>query len=61
MLWPVAATFALRYLVNFAKAAPLRGSVELGLGLDFPLPVKYDLERSETGFTQFCLAPTVEE
>merc|ERR1711976_1157374 len=29
---PVIATFALRYLVNFAKAAPLCGVVELGLG-----------------------------
>merc|ERR1711972_254598 len=28
---PVTATFALRYLVNFAKAAPLSGAVELGL------------------------------
>merc|ERR1712176_1735668 len=36
---PVTATFALRYLVNFAKAAPLSGSVELGLGPDAPLLV----------------------
>merc|ERR1712122_415747 len=43
---PVTATFALRYLVNFAKAAPLSGAVELGLGPDAPLLVKYDLERS---------------
>merc|ERR1711869_171136 len=34
---PVTATFALRYLVNFAKAAPLSGSVEIGLGPDAPL------------------------
>merc|ERR1712003_367262 len=40
---PVTATFALRYLVNFSKAAPLCGSVELGLGPDAPLLVKYDL------------------
>merc|ERR1711948_124606 len=37
---PVTATFALRYLVNFAKAAPLCGTVELGLGPDAPLLVK---------------------
>merc|ERR1711987_2410 len=37
---PVTATFALRYLVNFAKAAPLSGSVEIGLGPDAPLLVK---------------------
>merc|ERR1712054_233474 len=41
----VTATFALRYLVNFAKAAPLCGTVELGLGPDAPLLVKYDLEK----------------
>merc|ERR1711904_561090 len=34
---PVSATFALRYLNNFAKAAPLCGVVELGLGPDAPL------------------------
>merc|ERR1712160_124969 len=50
---PVTATFALRYLVNFAKAAPLSSAVELGLGPDAPLLVKYDLERSDNGFLQF--------
>merc|ERR1739838_523068 len=44
---PVTATFALRYLVNFSKAAPLCGAVELGLGPDAPLLVKYDLETTE--------------
>jgi len=58
---PVTATFALRYLVNFAKAAPLSGSVELGLGPDAPLLVKYDLERSENGHMQFYLAPKIDE
>merc|ERR1712167_65174 len=38
---PVTATFALRYLVTFSKAAPLSGTVELGLGPDAPLLVKY--------------------
>merc|ERR1712232_378534 len=46
---PVTATFALRYLVNFSKAAPLCGTVELGLGPDAPLLVKYDLENAENG------------
>merc|ERR1712222_210098 len=41
---PVTATFALWYLVTFAKAAPLCGVVELGLGPDAPLLVKYDFE-----------------
>merc|ERR1712190_710588 len=58
---PVTATFALRYLVNFAKAAPLSGTVELGLGPDAPLLVKYDLERSENGYMQFYLAPKIDE
>jgi len=58
---PVTAAFALRYLVNFSKAAPLSGTVELGLGPDAPLLVKYDLERSENGFMQFYLAPKIDE
>merc|ERR1712014_218830 len=57
----VVATFALRYLVNFAKAAPLCGVVELGLGPDAPLLVRYDLEKSENGFMQFYLAPKIDE
>merc|ERR1712039_614710 len=58
---PVTATFALRYLVNFSKAAPLCGSVELGLGSDAPLLVKYDLENADNGFMQFYLAPKIDE
>merc|ERR1719396_146761 len=57
----VTATFALRYLVNFAKAAPLSGQVELGLGPDAPLLVKYDLEKAENGHMQFYLAPKIDE
>merc|ERR1712050_365935 len=58
---PVTATFALRYLVNFAKAAPLCGAVELGLGPDAPLLVKYDLDRMDNGYMQFYLAPKIDE
>merc|ERR1712014_495936 len=58
---PVNATFALRYLVTFSKAAPLSGSVELGLGPDSPLLVKFDLENAENGFLQFYLAPKIDE
>jgi len=58
---PVTATFALRYLVNFSKAAPLCGTVELGLGPDAPLLVKYDLETPENGHMQFYLAPKIDE
>merc|ERR1712190_188984 len=58
---PVSATFALRYLVTFAKAAPLCGTVELGLAPDAPLLVKYDLETKDNGFMQFYLAPKIDE
>jgi len=58
---PVTATFALRYLVNFSKAAPLCGTVELGLGPDAPLLVKYDLENADNGHMQFYLAPKIDE
>merc|ERR1712125_54656 len=58
---PVVATFALRYLVNFAKAAPLCGTVELGLGPDAPLLVKYNLETGDNGYMQFYLAPKIDE
>jgi len=58
---PVTAAFALRYLVNFAKAAPLSGAVELGLGVDAPLLVKYDLEKADNGHMQFYLAPKIDE
>merc|ERR1712174_113760 len=61
VLEPVNATFALRYLVNFAKAAPLCGAVELGLGPDAPLLVKYDLENADNGHMQFYLAPKIDE
>merc|ERR1712176_901030 len=56
---PVTATFALRYLVNFSKAAPLCGLVEIGLGPDAPLLVKYQLETGDNGYMQFYLAPTL--
>ena len=58
---PVTAAFALRYLVTFAKAAPLCGAVELGLAEDAPLLVKYDLETRDNGFMQFYLAPKIDE
>merc|ERR1712151_1142937 len=58
---PVSATFALRYLVNFSKAAPLCSCVELGLGPDAPLLVRYDLDKADNGFMQFYLAPKIDE
>merc|ERR1712110_203048 len=61
VLEPVTATFALRYLVNFAKAAPLCGTVELGLGPDAPLLVKYNLETGDNGYMQSYLAPKIDD
>merc|ERR1712007_16565 len=58
---PVTASFALRYLVTFSKAAPLSGVVELGLGPDAPLLVKYALESADKGHMQFYLAPKIDE
>ena len=58
---PVIATFALRYLVNFSKAAPLRGAVELGLGPEAPFLVKYELETTVNGHLQLYLAPGIGE
>merc|ERR1711896_37646 len=43
----VTATFALRYLTNFAKASPLCGSVEIGLAAEAPLSVKYDIDTAD--------------
>ena len=56
ILEPVTATFALSYLVNFSKAAELCSTVELSLGPDAPLRVKYDIKH---GYLQFFLAPIV--
>merc|ERR1712232_754405 len=57
----VTSNFALRYLVNFSKAAPLCGAVELRLGPDAPLLVKYELEKADNGYMQFYLAPKIDE
>merc|ERR1711937_906115 len=60
---PVVTTFALAYLVKFAKAAPLCDQVELGVGADMPISVKYELDGSgsDNGHMQFHLAPKVED
>merc|ERR1719182_647338 len=58
---PVTATFALRYLVTFSKAAPLCGTVELGLGPDAPLLVKFEIDTADKGYLQFYLAPKIDE
>lgn len=45
----------------FLQAEKLCGSVELGLGPDAPLLVKYDLESGENGHMKFYLAPKIDE
>ncbi len=40
---PVALTFALRYLNNFAKATPLAPVVKLSLTKDLPIVVEYQV------------------
>merc|ERR1712113_531879 len=55
---PVTATFAFQYLVNFAKAAPLCGAVELGLGPLASLLVKSMILRGQTlGTCSFTWRP----
>ena len=58
---PVTATFTLHYLVNFAKAAPLCGTVELCLGPNTPLWVKYNIKLSDNSHIQFHLAPKIDD
>lgn len=49
-------TFSLKYLVNFAKATPLSGSVTLKMSADVPLLVEYDMGH---GHLRFYLAPKI--
>ena len=52
----VTATFALQYLVRLSKAALLCSTVELGLGPDSLLCVKYVFENVDNGYLQFHIA-----
>lgn len=56
---PVALTFALRYLNNFAKATPLTSQVKLGLTKDLPVVVEYQF--NDIGNVRFYLAPKIED
>ena len=49
------------YVAPLWQAEKLCGSVELGLGPDAPLLVKYDLESGENGHMKFYLAPKIDE
>jgi len=57
---PVTSSFALRYLVAFAKASSLCGTMRLELGAETPLSVKFEVGGvPENGHLQFYLAPKV--
>lgn len=56
---PVALTFALRYLNNFAKATPLSGQVQLNLTKDLPIQVAYSM--GDLGSIKYYLAPKIED
>ncbi|GFH22252.1 proliferating cell nuclear antigen, partial [Haematococcus lacustris] len=56
---PVALTFALRYLNNFAKATPLSPSVKISLTKDLPIVVEYTI--GEIGWVKYFLAPKIED
>ncbi|KAK0524314.1 proliferating cell nuclear antigen, partial [Tilletia horrida] len=47
-------TFSLKYLNNFAKAAPLSNAVALHLSSEVPLLVEFSFE---DGYSQLYLAP----
>mmetsp|Transcript_19125 Transcript_19125/g.32863 ORF Transcript_19125/g.32863 Transcript_19125/m.32863 type:complete len:267 (-) Transcript_19125:349-1149(-) len=56
---PVALTFALRYLNNFAKATALSPLVTLSLCKDMPIRVTYEMEG--LGSVKYFLAPKIED
>jgi len=56
---PVALTFALRYLNNFAKATPLSNTVKVGLTKDLPVNVEYTI--ADMGYIKYYLAPKIDE
>uniref|UniRef100_A0A7S0RYP4 DNA sliding clamp PCNA n=1 Tax=Chlamydomonas leiostraca TaxID=1034604 RepID=A0A7S0RYP4_9CHLO len=56
---PVALTFALRYLNNFAKATPLSPTVKIALTKDLPIVVEYGI--GDMGYIKYYLAPKIED
>lgn len=55
---PVSLNFACRYLLNFAKAAPLSSQVSLSMSLDVPLVVEFKID--DIGHIRYYLAPKIE-
>lgn len=56
---PVALTFALRYLNNFAKATALSKQVQVSLTKDLPVMVSYKI--GDLGYMKYYLAPKINE
>ena len=54
---PVTAQFWLQYLLDFARGAPLFGTVELGLTAGAPVRVRYHIQNPENGHMDLFLAP----
>jgi proliferating cell nuclear antigen len=55
---PVELAFALKYLINFAKASPLSPTVKLQLAPQIPLSLTYAIE--SLGYVTYFLAPKIE-
>ncbi|KAJ1721773.1 hypothetical protein LPJ61_005998 [Coemansia biformis] len=56
---PVSHSLALKYLANFAKAAPLSDTVTINLIED--APVMFEFKISDMGHIRFYLAPQIED
>jgi len=56
---PVCLGFAMRYLVNFGKAAGLSDTVTLTLTKDLPVMVEFVM--SDAGYVRFFLAPKIDD
>jgi len=64
---PIVQSFALKYLINFAKATPLSGQVSLSMQEDTPLVVEYNINDGEEdnpsniGSIRYYLAPKIDD
>lgn len=52
--------FSSKYMISFAKAAPLAPSVNICLSMDEPIMIEFPLDQ-EAGHVRFYLAPKTEE
>ena len=55
----VSATFSLKYMLLFAKAAGLCDRVRLSIVPDLPICIEYKIE--ENGYLRYYLAPKIED